>query len=433
MSSKRKVCALSVWAALGLARAATGEDLQDAWRLALDRDQALAATHADAEAALANEDAARAARWPTLEATAGYTRLDQAPALAISTPAFTLRSPPIFAGDDFVTAGGRIVQPLYAGGRITAGIEAARSATAGANADERSVTASVKLETARAYVTVLRARRASQTAESRVASLTAHASDVQHLVDRELVAMSDLLAARVARANAEEARVRAANAVSIAEAAYNRRVGQPLDRVPELAEPEVPDAALAAEPLDVLLQRALDSRNEPKGMTARSDELAAQAHAEAGRLLPQLTLTGSYQYFENEILDRQNASAVGLAVQWNVFDAGRSRSLAGALRSSSRAMARRADDLRSQIELEVRAAWLDVAEARARKQSTEETVAQSEENLRTTRELYGAGLGTSTQVLDAVSLQVTARNNRNDAALDEILSLLRLAYATGTL
>jgi outer membrane protein TolC len=89
--------------------------------------------------------------------------------------------------------------------------------------------------------------------------------------------------------------------------------------------------------------------------------------------------------------------------------------------------------LRSQIELQVRQAWLDVQAAQARSKATGEAVAQAEENLRTSRELYGAGLATNTQVLDAVTLQVNAVSNRNNAALDESLSLLRLEYAVGTL
>ena len=61
-----------------------------------------------------------------------------------------------------------------------------------------------------------------------------------------------------------------------------------------------------------------------------------------------------------------------------------------------------------------------------------EAVAQAEENLRMSRELYGAGLATNTQVLDAVALQVNAVNNRDNAVLDESLSQLRLARASGS-
>ena len=49
------------------------------------------------------------------------------------------------------------------------------------------------------------------------------------------------------------------------------------------------------------------------------------------------------------------------------------------------------------------------------------------------RELYGVGLATNTQVLEAVALQVSAVNNHDNAVLDESLSRVRLARAVGDL
>jgi outer membrane protein TolC len=177
----------------------------------------------------------------------------------------------------------------------------------------------------------------------------------------------------------------------------------------------------------------MQSRAEIAAMLARADALARQAAAERADSLPQLALTGGYTYFENEILDRQDFSVVGLSLTWNLFDGGQVRNRSAALRSASRAARHRADDLRSVIELEVREAWLDVKEAQARVAASREAVAQADENLRMTRELYGSGLGTNTQVLDAVALQVSAANNSDNAALDESLALLRLGRAVGGL
>ena len=89
--------------------------------------------------------------------------------------------------------------------------------------------------------------------------------------------------------------------------------------------------------------------------------------------------------------------------------------------------------MRSGIELQVREAWLGVAEADARRGAAREAVEQAEENLRISRELYGAGLVTHTQVLDAIALRVVAANNRDDAQFDAELARLRLARAIGEL
>jgi outer membrane protein TolC len=47
--------------------------------------------------------------------------------------------------------------------------------------------------------------------------------------------------------------------------------------------------------------------------------------------------------------------------------------------------------------------------------------------------LYGAGLVTHTQVLDAIALRIAAVNNRDDAQFDAELARLRLSRAIGEL
>ena len=433
-------CALR-WLIVALAVATGGawstagaETLAEAWQLALARDKALAAAESDVQGAQAAERAARGARWPSLDASATYARLNASPTLDVTTPeGSTLRSGPIFKGDQIVSGSVQMKLPLYAGGQISAGIDAAQRNLVGVSAEEQSARSLLKLDVAEAYVGVLRARRALQAASASVESLAAHAADVQHMVERELVPKSDLLAARVALANAEQDKVRTANSVEIAQAAYNRRLGEPLERSPQLDEQIPADVLLKAASVHALIGRALTSRNEIPAQAARVDALASQARAESGKVLPQLALIGAYTHFDNQILDRQDFSAIGVGFTWSLFDGGQARNRAAALRNASRAAENRLEDLRSQIELQVRQAWLDVQAAQARVKATGEAVAQAEENLRSSRELYGAGLATNTQVLNAVTLQVDAINNRDNATLDDSLSLLRLEYSVGAL
>jgi outer membrane protein TolC len=330
---------------LAAATHSPAETLEDAWRLALEHDQTLAASAAELAAAREGERAANAARWPTLQANGGYTRFSAAPAFDLTGPTVSFQSAPLFDQDDFVSGGVQLSLPLYAGGQISAGIDAARRAVAGAEADERGTLAAVKLEVANSFVEVLRARRALRAAESSVASLTAHASDVGQMVERELVPTSDLLAARVALANAEQARVRADNAVQIAYAAYNRRIGEPLARAPDLDERLQGDPSVAATPaLETLIERALASRSELKGLAAQADALEFQSRVERGALRPQLALTGQYTYLENEFLDRQDFSVVGVGVKWSLFDGGQARHRAASLRRARRAARQRFTD-----------------------------------------------------------------------------------------
>lgn len=431
ISRTRVVAFISL--AVMAAAPAWAENLTEAWKMAEQNDHRIEAAAADLDSAQAAERSARAARLPALSAGGGYTRFNTAPQFEFDIGNGSPLQVPIFPGADYTSANVELKLPLYTSGRLSNNIASAQRITESAADAQRVEHASLRLEVARAYIDVLRARRLLRTSESSVTSLTAHAADVASRVERELVARSDLLAARVAQANAEEQRVRAENSVAIAEAIYNRRLGRSLDYKPDL------DATLPTAPVDAsaspdtLIAAALQSRNEIRAYIARAESLKLQSDAERAALGPQVALVGGYTYFENEILNRKDFSMVGINVTWSLFDGGQIRNRSASLRAASRAAESRLEDLRTLIELEVRQAWLDVRESHSRVTTAAEAVAQAEENLRISRELYGAGLGTNTQVLDAVALQVTAANNRDNAALDEVLALYRLSHAAGAL
>lgn len=422
-------------AALALALAAAraqAESLDDAWRMALAQDPGLAAVSQEMQAADADLRAARGARLPTLTVGGTYTQYADAPALSVDTPSFSFQSPRIFDDDDTLNGYAELKLPLYAGGSISAGVRAAASVHRASEAEQRRAIADLKLEVAERYVDVLRTRAARETAMAQVEALRAHVGDVAVMAEKGSVNQSDLLASRVALANAEQQRLRAGTAAAQARGAYNRRVGQPLEREPEL-DVALRIAVPTALELVTLQQRALAQRSELHGLAARASALAERARAESGRRLPQLGLIAGYNHLETTILDRQDFSMVGLGVTWQLFDGGQARQRAASLRRASRAVELRREELSSAIQLEVQQAVLGLDEAEARIVATRDAVAQAEENLRMSRELYSADLIANTQVLEAIALQLGAAANARDALLDADLARLRLLRAAGEL
>jgi len=150
-------------------------------------------------------------------------------------------------------------------------------------------------------------------------------------------------------------------------------------------------------------------------------------------VLPQVSVTGGYNYLENQFLDDETVAMAGVGVQWALFDGGQSRKRAASLERNRRATEEQRADAESLIVLQVRQAWLGVDETQQRLHVTAGAVEQAEENLRIARERYGAGLGTQTQLLEAETLRVQALTNRDTAALDAGLARLRLARAVGSL
>jgi outer membrane protein TolC len=269
-------------------------------------------------------------------------------------------------------------------------------------------------------------------AESNVASLEALASDVSNMFERELVPKNELLAVRVALADARQNKLRAANSAEMALAGYNRRLGEPLERSVELEE-SLPAVANLPGDLATLVGQALERRSEIAALREQAEAYGQMAKAERSRVLPQLALTGGYNYLENQFLDDEEFASAGIGIQWALFDGGQSRKRAASLNYSRRAADQQRADVESLITLQVRQAWLGLAEAAERVNVTRDAVEQAEENLRIARERYGAGLGTQTQLLDAETLRVRALTNRDNAVLDESLARMRLARSVAAL
>jgi outer membrane protein len=419
-------------AAMLVCASGQAETLDEAWTQALQKDNGLAAVRGQAEAAGLDAEAAHAQRWPTLAVQGSYTKLDDSPAFDFSFTGLPIKPPEMFKNDQVVMGSATVTIPLFTSGRISSSIDAAEARSRGAGASATGAESDVKLAVADAYVGVLRAQKGLAVAESSVTSLDSVVRDVESMFERELVPKNDLLAVQVALADAKQRRLRAANALQIALADYNRRLGQPMDRPVELAE-SLPEPKELPVEVDALIDAALHQRTELVALEQQAASYRALAKTERSRVLPQLALTGGYNYLENQFLDDQEFLSAGIGFQWALFDGGQSRKRAAALDRNGRATEDQRRDVESLIALQVRQAWLSVAEAQDRVKVSAAAVEQSEENLRIAREQYGSGLGTQTQLLQAEALRVNALGNRDNAALDTSLAKLRLARAVGAL
>jgi outer membrane protein TolC len=430
--SLRRGIAILLLGSLTAGAPAHPETLTDAWGLALQQDRALAATRSQAQAAGLEAQAARAQRWPTLSVAGSYTQLDDSPAFDFSFTGLPVVPPELFADDSYVSGTAALTVPLFTSGRISSSIAAAEARERGAGAQVVAATSDLKLAVADAYVGVLRARKALAVASSNVRSLEGLAGDTRSMFDRELVPKNELLAAEVALADARQNELRARNAAAVALAVYNRRLGAPLDREIELSETiDVP--LEVGQELPALIEQAQTRRTELAALDAQAEVFGQLARTERSRVLPQVALSGGYQYLENQFLDDETVGMAGIGVQWSLFDGGQSRKRAAALDRNRHAAEQQRADAASQIELQVRQAYMGVDEARQRVEVNARAAEQADESLRIARERYNAGLGTQTQLLEAETLRVQALKNRDDSALDASLAQLRLARAVGAL
>jgi outer membrane protein TolC len=427
---KRSITSLPLvaFATMLIINAVHAESLQQAWDIVLAVDRGLKASHENTAAAASLLEAARSTRLPNVALEAGYTAFDNTPAAKADFFGQSLQMP--LAQRESAAYTAKASLPLYTGGRIERGIDAAAASLGAAKLGEAGDVQSLKLRVSEAYVGVLRAGRMLQVAESHVASLTAHARDVENRYTQGMVAKSDLLSAQVALADARQKALQAANGLDLARAAYNRLLGRPLDQVVALDDLS-PGAA--EQSLPALTERAISQRSELAALAQQVEALRYQAEAVRGENNPQVALSGGYGYQENRYQVHPGQWVVTLGAKWNLFDGGVVSHRASAVERQAMALAEQREELVSIVALQVRQAWLDVEETKKRILVTQSAIAQAEENLRVVRDRYGNGLSTHTEVLDAETLRANNEASHASALYDAALAGLRLKRAVGAL
>jgi outer membrane protein len=427
--------ATHVTALLGLAisTVAPAETLEEAWEAALGADARLAAAEQRTGASDAALAAARAERQPALAATAATSRWRDTPAFDFGGAGLA-GVLPLFGGQTMNLATAQVTLPLYTGGALTANVAAAAATRDGQGRSAAALRQSLKLAVADAYVGVLRAASALEVARANAAGLAAHARDVEDMRRTGQVPTNDYLAAAASLADARQRELAAENALAIARALYNRRVGRALEEPVTLEPLKAPLGGTAiAAPLGELVAAARAARPELAELDAAAETLAARAVGARAARRPQLALSGGYAHLENRFLDREDFWFVQLGVRVDLYDGGRARHSGAAFDRQAAAVVAERRDLVAEIELEVHRATTTLATARARVDVATTAVAQAQENLRVVRDRYRNGEGTNTEVLDAEALQALSAGNFATAHFDVRLAELALARAVGAL
>jgi outer membrane protein TolC len=405
------------------------ETLDDAWRIALEKDQRLEASQWNVSAANSTYAAAQAERLPSVATGADYLVLSDRPTFTANlSPLPTVQLPMIDQNSGGFHA--LVAQPLYTSGRIANGIQATAAASEASQAEARKTKLDVKMNVAEIYILVLRAGRLVDVAESKAASLTDHARIVADYHEKGTVSKNDLLSAQVALADAKQQVLEARNSLEVAQAAYNRALGRCLTDPVQLAE--IRDDGDCGD-IGQLTQMACRTRPEIAQLSAQANALRWEAESVRAKGLPQAGLVGGYVYQQDRYVEPNGLAVLAVDVEWNIFDSGRVRNQANAIRDKAESLIHTRADTESLIALDVRQKWLDLQTARQRVQVAQQATAQADENLRVARDRYQHQVGTNTEVLDAEALRVQAFTNFYNSSYQAILAGLRLRRAVGNL
>ena len=325
-----------------------------------------------------------------------------------------------------------VMQPVFSGGKEYIGRKQARLAREASVQDRERTRQETIYNVVKAYYGVLLAGELHKVALQSLETSEANVNLAQARYTSGAALQSDLLRAKVQRAEVREMVTRSRNGVRLATAALNFAMGVPQgienDYSGTLSAQDVKtdinavlDEAAAKRP--DLMSMELNLRNAEKSVTmARSD------------YMPNLNLMGQMDWNSDKIAGTDAKSwAVMAVLQWNLFDGLVTRSkVKEALATSSR-MKSLEEQTRSGIELQVRQAYYNLTASLDRISASASAVQEAEEGLRIVQKRYETGMTTFVDVLGAESALIRARTNALQALYDNNITQAELKLAVGTL
>jgi outer membrane protein TolC len=409
--------------------------------LALHQNKSLEASLALAKSSEAHTKSARAGFLPSLNYAESLTRGNN-PVFAFSS----LLAEHQFKADNFqigplnrpkaldnFRSSLVVRQTLFDGGLTKYDVRAGQALQKAAATDVRRTETEVTYAAARAYLDTVLSEAAFTAAFEAVKSADADLQRAENIHQAGMSTEADVLSIRVHLARVREKQIRLSAGATIARAALNDALGQPLDSQYELTTPLTrstpPPVALAAYEKD-----ALDKRPDQLRLQFATDLASAQLSRQRSALLPIVSVEAVLEADRQTFATRGGANWTTTAtLNWNLFNGFRDRAQIEEAHQQLLSAKATQERMASAVRLEVRRAWEELRAADQRIAVSEASVAQAEESLRITKNRYQAGLSPLADLLRTEAEVLESRTEYLSALHDQRLASVDLDAVSGAL
>lgn len=384
----------------------------------------------DVRIAQANEEAARGAvslaRAPWLPQVDLYGRETW---LKYQPAALTPFGEMPTSQDQFLTYGIRATQLLYDFGRTTSSIDAAKAGLHAREVEAQRARNRAALEFILAYFDLLQTEKLLQVAADEVKQYEAHRHDAEVRLSAGVVTRNELLQAEVALADSRQRFLVAENDRSLRASRINSLLLRPLN---DAVRPEEADARPSS---GVVLEDAwafAETENpEIRIMDAAIRGKEENIQSLRAEYLPTFYLSAGYENGENRYLVHEDNWSLVAGVNLSLLSGGATSARVHIGKNELASLRTARDKIRDAVRLDVQAAFLNLQSSARQIEVTKAAVAQAEENLRLQRLRYQEGVGTATEVLDAVTLLTTAQSGSLQARYGFERAEAAMLYAMG--
>lgn len=342
-----------------------------------------------------------------------------------------------FGTKDYYNYSFTVEQPLYRGRSLVTGVELGELDLDLSKATMAQTQNDIILAVHEAYYNLLKTRKFEQVTEQSVEERKAHLKDSKAFYKAGLIPKNDMLQSEVQLAGAEIELLRAKNLSTMALARLNTLLRRPVEK-----EIEVEDI-LKYEPSEISWEQAVEQAKKYRPELLQSEIVIEQADKNVtltrAPYLPALSVSANYlKQGENPIAQEypfgpSEVKTAQAILEWRFWAWGQSKDELAAARYNMKKAQENKTELLDNIILQVREAYVDTLEAEYNIEVTEKAIEQAEEDFRINQSRFKAQLSTTTNVLDAQTRLTRAKINYYNALYSYRISLMRLAWATGTL
>ena len=337
--------------------------------------------------------------------------------------------PSVIGPFSFSTAEASLTQTLFSVGAIQR-FRAARTAEQAAQLNYQDTLDVVTLVAGSAYLQVIEAN-------SRIAAVEAQVRNAQALYGQ---AVDQLQAGTSPKIDVTRSGVQlhteqynlsiARNNFAIAKLNLARAIGLPLGQVFEIAD-QIPFADLNPQMVDEALNTAYKSRSDFRAALNSLKAAQQQLSAVRAERYPVLAVNGDYGVQGVTFGHSHGAFTFQAGVSVPLFTGGR---IKGDLTEAEAALRQRkaeAENLRGQIDYDVRTAFLNLQAAKEQVAVASQNVDLANENLSRSQERFAAGITDSVEVVQAQQSLAGANDQYISSLYNHNLAKLQLARALG--
>jgi len=310
--------------------------------------------------------------------------------------------------------------------------QASKVGVSAATQELDSTAEKVAAQVARAYLAAVRADADMDTANANVTLSEAVLTQSENQKKAGTGTGIEVTRAKVQLANDRQRLLVAENTRRNAHLELLRAMGTPLDTEVWLTD-KLGYVPVDAVTLEQAKAQALQARPDLKAQQQREENARLSASAVKMERLPSLAAFGDYGSSGISLDNNMPTRTYGISLKVPLFDGGRRDARRGEAASLYRSEKVRTDDLKQQIDLDVRLALDGLRSAEDQVKVAREGLELADSELTQARRRYDAGVTNSLEVTDAQTRLERARDNETQALYNYNVARIDLAQSMGNM